>query len=93
MRLTLNQLDMAIAALQVVQRFAGPADGVLRHFFRDNSKLGVNDRAFITETVFGVLRHFFPSVYRRYYYTSFFASCVPCKISRYEFARVNAIYK
>ncbi len=60
MRLTLNQLDMAIAALRVVRRFARPADSVLRHFFRDNSKLGVNDRAFITETVFGVLRHFFP---------------------------------
>ena len=59
MRLTLNQLDMAIAALRVVRRFAHPADSVLRHFFRDNSKLGVNDRAFITETVFGILRHFF----------------------------------
>jgi len=63
MRLTLNQLDMAIAALRVVRRFAHPADSVLRHFFRDNSKLGVNDRAFITETVFGVLRHFFSLKY------------------------------
>ena len=59
MRLTLDQLDMAIAALRAVQRLARPADGVLRYFFRENSKLGVNDRAFITETVFGVLRHFF----------------------------------
>ncbi len=63
MRLTLNQLDMAIAALRVVRRFAHPADSVLRHFFRDNSKLGVNDRAFITETVFGILRHFFSLEY------------------------------
>ena len=59
MRLTPDQLDMAIAALGVVQQFARPADGVLRNFFRDNSKFGVNDRAFISESVFGVLRHFF----------------------------------
>ncbi|TDI83151.1 MAG: RsmB/NOP family class I SAM-dependent RNA methyltransferase [Betaproteobacteria bacterium] len=59
MRLTLDQLDMAIAALRAVQKLARPADGALRYFFRENSKLGVNDRAFITETVFGVLRHFF----------------------------------
>ncbi len=63
MRLTLDQLDMAIAALRAVQRIVHPADGVLKHFFRDNSKLGVNDRAFITETVFGVLRHFFSLEY------------------------------
>ena len=63
MRLTLEQLDMAIAALRAVQRIVHPADGVLKHFFRDNSKLGVNDRAFITETVFGVLRHFFSLEY------------------------------
>lgn len=63
MRLTLDQLDMAIAALRAVQRLARPADGVLRYFFRENSKLGVNDRAFITETVFGILRHFFSLEY------------------------------
>ncbi len=63
MRLTPDQLDMAIAALRAVQRLVRPADGVLKHFFRDNSKLGVNDRAFITETVFGVLRHFFSLEY------------------------------
>ena len=44
MRLTLDQLDMAIAALRAVQRIVHPADGVLKHFFRDNSKLGVNDQ-------------------------------------------------
>lgn len=59
MRLTLYQVDMAIAALRAVQQLAGSADNELRHFFRKNPKLGVNDRAFITETVFGVLRHFF----------------------------------
>lgn len=59
MRLTPDQMDMAIEALRAVQQFARPADGVLRHFFRENSKFGVNDRAFISESVFGVLRHFF----------------------------------
>ena len=59
MRLTLYQVDMAIAALRAVQKLEGPADGVLRNFFRENHKLGVNERAFIADTVFGVLRHFF----------------------------------
>jgi len=63
MRLALYQLDMAIAALRAVQQLKGPADGVLRNFFRENHKLGVNDRAFIADTVFGVLRHFFSLKY------------------------------
>ena len=63
MRLTLYQVDMAIAALRVVQQLKGPADGALRNFFRENHKLGVNDRAFIADNVFGVLRHFFSLKY------------------------------
>lgn len=63
MRLTLYQVDMAIAALRAVQQLKGPADGVLRNFFRENHKLGVNDRAFIADNVFGVLRHFFSLKY------------------------------
>jgi 16S rRNA (cytosine967-C5)-methyltransferase len=63
MRLALYQLDMAIAALRAVQQLKGPADGVLRNFFRENNKLGVNDRTFIADTVFGVLRHFFSLKY------------------------------
>jgi 16S rRNA (cytosine967-C5)-methyltransferase len=63
MRLTLHQVDMAIAALRAVLQLKGPADGVLRNFFRENHKLGVNDRAFISDTVFGVLRHFFSLKY------------------------------
>jgi 16S rRNA (cytosine967-C5)-methyltransferase len=63
MRLTLHQVDMAIAALRAVLQLKGPADGVLRNFFRENHKLGVNDRAFIADTVFGVLRHFFSLKY------------------------------
>ena len=63
MRLTLHQVDMAIAALRAVLQLKGPADGVLRNFFRENHKLGVNDRSFIADTVFGVLRHFFSLKY------------------------------
>jgi 16S rRNA (cytosine967-C5)-methyltransferase len=34
-----------------------PADAALSRFFRDNPKLGGRDRAFVAETVYGVLRH------------------------------------
>ncbi len=63
MRLALYQVEMAIAALRAALQLKGPADGVLRNFFRENHKLGVNDRAFIADTVFGVLRHFFSLKY------------------------------
>lgn len=59
MRLTPAHLDMATAALRAVLPLEYPADSILRHFFRDNPKLGASDRAFIAETVFGVLRHRF----------------------------------
>ena len=59
MRLTPAHLDMTIAALRAVLPLEHPADAILRHFFRDNPELGANDRAFITEIVFGILRHRF----------------------------------
>lgn len=59
MRLTPAHLETATAALRAVLPLEHPADSILRHFFRDNPKLGVNDRAFIAETVFGILRHRF----------------------------------
>ncbi|MCX7183876.1 MAG: RsmB/NOP family class I SAM-dependent RNA methyltransferase [Nitrosospira sp.] len=59
MRLTPAHLDMAVAALRAVLPLEHPADAILRHFFRDSPELGVNDRAFITEIVFGILRHRF----------------------------------
>jgi 16S rRNA (cytosine967-C5)-methyltransferase len=59
MRLTPAHLDMATAALRAVLPLQHPADSLLRHFFQDNRKLGVNDRAFIAEAVFGILRHRF----------------------------------
>ncbi|MDQ3186487.1 MAG: RsmB/NOP family class I SAM-dependent RNA methyltransferase [Pseudomonadota bacterium] len=59
MRLTPAHLDMATAALRAVLPLEHPADSVLRHFFRENPMLGANDRAFIAESVFGILRHRF----------------------------------
>ncbi|MBA4143072.1 MAG: RsmB/NOP family class I SAM-dependent RNA methyltransferase [Nitrosospira sp.] len=59
MRLTPAHLDSATAALRAVLPLEHPADSILRHFFRDNPKLGAYDRAFIAETVFGTLRHRF----------------------------------
>ncbi|MDP1550762.1 MAG: RsmB/NOP family class I SAM-dependent RNA methyltransferase [Nitrosomonas sp.] len=59
MLLTPFQLDSAIIALRTVLPLEYPADGILRHFFRENPLLGGQDRAFIAETVFGILRHRF----------------------------------
>lgn len=59
MRLTPVHLDTAIAALRAVLPLGHPADSILRHFFRENPKLGASDRAFIAEVIFGILRHRF----------------------------------
>ncbi len=50
---------MATAALRAVLPLQHPADSILRYFFKENRKLGASDRAFIAETVFGILRHRF----------------------------------
>ena len=59
MRLTPSHLETATAALRAVLPLEHPADSILRRFFRENPNLGVNDRAFIAESVFGILRHRF----------------------------------
>lgn len=59
MRLTPAHLDMAASALRAVLPLAHPADSLLRQFFRENRGLGPKDRAFVAESVFGVLRHRF----------------------------------
>lgn len=59
MHLTLPQLDAAIVAMRTVLPLEYPADAILRRFFRDDPMLGAQDRAFIAETVFGILRHRF----------------------------------
>lgn len=59
MHLTAFQLDAAIVALRTVLSLEYPADAILRRFFQENPMLGAQDRAFIAETVFGILRHRF----------------------------------
>ena len=49
-------LRLAGMVLADVLNQPGPADAKLGRFFRDNRKLGVKDRAFIAEAVYGVLR-------------------------------------
>ena len=51
-----SQLEAAADALRDVLRFDHPADAVLSHYFRGHRGLGQNDRAFVAESVFGVLR-------------------------------------
>ncbi len=57
MRLIPEHLDIAAAAIRAVLPLEYPADGILRRFFRDHHLLGVQERAFVAETVFGLLRH------------------------------------
>jgi len=52
-------LASAAAALTQLLNPQGPADALLRAFFRDHHNLGARDRAFIAETCYGVLRHLF----------------------------------
>ena len=56
MSITRTQLDAAVAALGLVLKFERPADTVLHDFFRAQRALGGHDRAFVAETVYGVLR-------------------------------------
>jgi len=50
------QLAAAEDALARILRMTQPADAVLSSYFRAHPQLGQHDRAFIAETVFGVLR-------------------------------------
>lgn len=59
MQLIPYQLDAAVVALRTMLPLEYPADAILRNFFRDNPMLGAQDRAFIAETAFGILRHRF----------------------------------
>lgn len=51
-----ERLVAACRILSEVLIFSAPADSVLSRWFRENSKAGSQDRAFIAESVFGVLR-------------------------------------
>ena len=50
------QFEHAVTALTAVLRFDFPADAVLSRYFREHRDLGMADRAFVAEAVFGVLR-------------------------------------
>ncbi len=51
-----NLLRLAGMALADVLTLSGPADARLGAFFRQNRELGTKDRAFVAESVYGVLR-------------------------------------
>ena len=42
----------------LVAEFKQPADGLLSNFFRENRKLGVNDRNVVAETIYTILRNY-----------------------------------
>lgn len=51
-----NLLRLSAMALADVLNNPGPADVKLGRFFKQNRELGVKDRAFVAETVYGILR-------------------------------------
>ena len=56
MTLRANQLASLAAAIERVRRFDVPADSGLRAFFRAHPEMGQQDRAFVAEGVFALLR-------------------------------------
>ncbi|MEK6594840.1 MAG: SAM-dependent methyltransferase, partial [Pseudomonadota bacterium] len=56
MPITPPQLEAASEVLGLVLKFDRPADVILSYFFRGQRALGVQDRVFIAEAVFGTLR-------------------------------------
>ena len=56
MKINSSQLAAAEEALGHILTMTQPADAVLSRYFRAHPQLGQHDRAFIAETIFGVLR-------------------------------------
>ena len=56
MRITAKLIDATTTALNLLLKFEHPADAVLSTFFRGNRLLGQNERGFIAETAYAVLR-------------------------------------
>jgi 16S rRNA (cytosine967-C5)-methyltransferase len=56
MRLTHGLLGHAEAAVGALLQFSGPADEALSRYFREHRELGQQERAFVAETAFSVLR-------------------------------------
>src|SRR5713101_7128311 len=57
MSLTAARLEMAVAAWRAIAPLNEPADNLLRCHFRDHPELGMHERGFIADTLFGMLRH------------------------------------
>jgi 16S rRNA (cytosine967-C5)-methyltransferase len=56
MALARPQLDAIVHALTVILPARVPADGALKHFFRDHPALGQRDRGIVADTVYAALR-------------------------------------
>lgn len=56
MRITPHLIDATTTALNALLAFNHPADAILSKFFRDNRAFGQNERGFIAETAYAVLR-------------------------------------
>ncbi len=54
--MTPNLIRQAAVVLSNLLTFSAPADAKLSEFFRNNRELGTKDRAFVAESVYGVLR-------------------------------------
>ena len=57
MSLTAARLDMAVVAWHMIAPLKEPADNLLSRHFRNHHELGMHDRSFIADTLFGMLRH------------------------------------
>lgn len=56
MQLSVTRLGHAVHALTEILPLTHPADASLSRYFRNHHELGARDRAFVAETVYGVLR-------------------------------------
>ena len=56
MKITQGQFRAATDALAQILPMTQPADAVLSQYFRLNKQLGQEDRAFVADTVFAILR-------------------------------------
>lgn len=56
MRATRSTLSHAARVLSAILEYSGPADQTLSRYFREHHELGQQERAFVAEAVFGVLR-------------------------------------
>ncbi|HEY5992968.1 MAG TPA: RsmB/NOP family class I SAM-dependent RNA methyltransferase [Gallionellaceae bacterium] len=56
MHITEYNLELVIQALRAILPLKQPADAALRHFFQQE-RIGSRERALVSETAFGILRH------------------------------------